>query len=318
VHLREIGAELSGHGWTIATWLRHTIKPKLAPPAEPWATVVEDPKMGAVRLTGRLRNKETRTLVLVVHGLGGEIENSYMVEAALAAEAAGMACLRLSLRGADRSGEDFYHAGLTADLHAALSSREVARYEKVFVLGYSLGGHVTLRYGLDGPDKRVAAIAAISAPLDLDLCARAFDRPIAEPYRRHVLSDLSEIYENVARRRLVPLPVAEARHIRKIREWDNRIVAPRYGFRDAEHYYRSVSVAPWLPELLLPSLLLYARNDPMVPAHTVSDATARCGPKTTLKWIERGGHMGFPSQLDLGFGRVLGLEAQVLSWLANH
>jgi predicted alpha/beta-fold hydrolase len=167
---------------------------------------------------------------------------------------------------------------------------------------------------VDGPSPRVAAIAAVSPPLDLDLAAHAFDRPICAVYRRNVLQGLCEIYEGVARRHPVPAPVSEARRIKKIREWDDRIVAPRHGFRDAAHYYRSVSVAPWLPDLRLRSLLLYARNDPMVPSQVVREAALACGSSTTVRWIERGGHMGFPSRLDLGYGHVLGLENQIVSW----
>ena len=108
--------------------------------------------------------------------------------------------------------------------------------------------------------------------------------------------------------------MSEARRITKIREWDERVVAPRHGFHDAAHYYRSVSVAPRLPELALRSLLLYAENDPMIPAYVVRDAALRCSVSTTVRWIERGGHMGFPSNLDLGYGNVLGLESQIVSW----
>src|SRR5579859_676556 len=182
--LKNLGAELSGHGWTIGVWLRYTLRPDVAPASSPWSVVTEDPKIGPVRLTGRIRHEPTATsLVMLVHGLGGDVETPYMVAGAQAASAAGLSCLRLHLRGADRSGEDFYHAGLTADLHAALSSEELARYERVFVIGYSLGGHVTLRYATDAPDPRVASVAAVSPPLDLDRSARAFDRSSCDIYR---------------------------------------------------------------------------------------------------------------------------------------
>jgi len=312
--LRELRAQVSGHGWTIGTWLRRTLRPARAPVASPWSAMIDDPKLGPVRITGKIRHEEAPSLVLLVHGLGGDIDAPYIVAAAQAAQAAGLSCLRLNLRGADRSGEDFYHAGLTADLTAAISSPEVARYEKVFVLGYSLGGHVTLRYGLDTADGRIAALAAVSAPLDLDASARSFDRPGCEIYRRNVLLGLNDIYASVARRRPVPLFVALARRIRKIREWDHRVVAPRHGFRDAEDYYRSVSVAPRLGDLRPRSLLIFARNDPMVPAEVVSAELSRCNPRTTVKWIPRGGHMAFPSNLDLAYPGALGLEGQIMSW----
>jgi uncharacterized protein len=318
VDLREIGAGLSGHGWTIGVWLRSTMRPDVAPASSPWSVVAEDPKIGPVRLTGRMRHEESSSLVMLVHGLGGDADAPYMIAGARAAGAAGFSCLRLNLRGADRNGEDFYHAGLTADLHAALSSEELARYERVFVLGYSLGGHVTLRYATDGPDPRVEAVAAVSPPLDLDLSARAFDRSSCEIYRRNVLGGLKEIYVNVARRRPVSVPVAEVQRIRKIRQWDELVVAPRYGFRGAEHYYRSVSVAPRLGQLAMRSLVVFAKNDPMVPASAVAASAERCGPETRVQWVERGGHMAFPSNLDLACGGRLGLEGQIMSWFQKE
>jgi predicted alpha/beta-fold hydrolase len=309
----DMRAAASGHVWTIGPWLRHQVLPETAPPSQPWSVTIDDPKMGTVRLTGQLRHRSS-TLLLVVHGLGSEIDAPYVVAAAHAADAAGFSCLRIFLRGADRKGEDFYHAGLTADLHATMGSPALAAYERVFVLGYSLGGHVTLRYAVDAPSSKVEAIVAVSAPLDLDLAATAFDRPGCAVYRKNVLQGLCEIYESVARRRPVPTPIEEARRIKKIRDWDDRVVAPRHGFRDATHYYRSVSVAPWLPQLRLRSLLLYAERDPMVPSYVVREAASRCSSSTTVRWIERGGHMGFPSKLDLGYGDVRGLENQIMSW----
>jgi len=311
--LRWLPARLLGHGYTIGPWLLHEVHPTVAPASAPWSAVLEDPKIGAVKLTGLLRHQGS-SLALLVHGLGGEVEASYMARAACAADMAGFSCLRLCLRGADRSGEDYYHAGLTADLHATIASPALARYERIFLFGYSLGGHVALRYAVDAPDPRVAAVAAVCSPLDLDASAHAFDRPACELYRRYVLRALYEIYESVARRRQVPISVALARRIRTIREWDRLVVAPRYGFRDAEHYYRSVSVGPWLPELGIASLLVFARHDPIVPASSVAAALEGKPGRSVVRWIERGGHVGFPSKMDLGFGPERGLESQVMSW----
>jgi predicted alpha/beta-fold hydrolase len=313
VQFRSLPGRLLGHGWTLGPWLLHEVHPAIAPASAPWSTVLEDPKVGAVKLTGLIRHQGP-SLALLVHGLGGEVEASYMARAAIAAERSGFSSLRLCLRGADRSGEDYYHAGLTADLHAAVASPEVARYERIFLFGYSLGGHVALRYAVDAPDRRLAAVAAVCPPLDLDASAHAFDRPECELYRRYILRSLYEIYKDVARRRSVPISVALARRIRAIREWDRLVVAPRYGFRDAEHYYHSVSVGPWLPELRVPSLLVFARHDPIVPSSSVSATLEARASKTTVRWIERGGHVGFPGKLDLGFGSSLGLEGQIMSW----
>src|SRR3954469_8340167 len=90
-----------GHFWTLAPWARHAILPAKAPPSAAWETTLQDPKMGAVKLSGRFRSRpESRSALVVIHGLGGAVENHYVVAAASAAERAGLSCLRLSLRGA--------------------------------------------------------------------------------------------------------------------------------------------------------------------------------------------------------------------------
>ena len=87
-----------------------------------------------------------------------------MIRGAAAAEMAGLSCLRMNLRGSDRMGEDYYHGGLTVDLHAALASSEAQRYRRIYLLGYSLGGHVVLRLATEPADPRLVAVAAVCAP----------------------------------------------------------------------------------------------------------------------------------------------------------
>ena len=63
----------------------------------------DDPQVGPVRLSGLLREVAgAEALVVLVHGLGGSVDSHYMPRGAAAVEAAGLSCLRLNLRGADR------------------------------------------------------------------------------------------------------------------------------------------------------------------------------------------------------------------------
>jgi predicted alpha/beta-fold hydrolase len=277
-----------------------------------------DPDVGPVQLSGRLREHPgATTLLLVVHGLGGSASSHYAIPAAVAADAEGISCLRLNLRGADRNGSDFYHAGLTADLRATVAGLP-ARYERVFLLGYSMGGHLALRYAAESPDARVRAVASVCAPLDLERSASDFDRPARAVYRRHVLSGLKAIYEAVGKRRPVAFPVPAAMRIRKIRSWDTHVVAPRFGFASAEDYYARVSAVSALPAITLPTLLVAAKSDPMVPEPTVRPALQRCAPSIDLRWVAGGGHVAFPPELDLGLPGARGLERQILTWFAHH
>ena len=60
---------------------------------------------------------------MIVHGLGGSATSYYARKAALAAAHAELDSLRLNLRGADRGGADYYHAGLTEDLAGGSAKR---------------------------------------------------------------------------------------------------------------------------------------------------------------------------------------------------
>jgi len=313
---------LLGHYWTVAPRLRHGVRALLAPEGKAWATSLVDPVTGQVAVTGWLRERPGNELAVLVHGLGGSTESHYMVRGALAAEAAGLSCLRLNLRGCDRQSHDFFHAGLTADLHAALASAELRRYRRIYVIGYSLGGHVTLRLATEDLDPRVAGVAALCAPLDLSLSQQAIDEPLRWPYRRYLLNSLIEVFVAVAARRPQSLTPAEVARIRTIREWDDRVVAPRHGFADADDYYARASVAPRLGELRVPALLLNSEGDPMVPAKAVRSVLRRPAPRLEVCWVAGGGHVSFPLRLDAGLGRGPtdgpGVDAQVLSWLRRQ
>jgi predicted alpha/beta-fold hydrolase len=206
------GMPIRGHLWTIAPFLRRRLRRAPFPASRSWETALEDPKVGTVRLSGRLRETPgSEEILVLVHGLGGGAESHYLRGAVAAAEAAGISSLRVNLRGSDRRGEDIFHAGLTADLHAALASAELRGYRRVYALGYSLGGHLALRLGTEPGDPRLAAVAAICSPLDLALAQREIDSPRRWIYRRYLMNGLYAIYAAVAARHsmtpAVPLPV---------------------------------------------------------------------------------------------------------------
>src|SRR5262245_15198790 len=103
---------ISGHLWTVGPWLRHRLFPIEAPPSELFRCLVPDARLGKVALGGRMRHVPgASALLVVVHGLGGSGASHYVLGAAIAAERAGLSCLRIDLRGAAGDGEDFYHAG---------------------------------------------------------------------------------------------------------------------------------------------------------------------------------------------------------------
>jgi predicted alpha/beta-fold hydrolase len=304
----------TGHFWALWPRLRDRVLPLEAPSSRAWSTRIRD---GERRLTlrGRWREEPSTVAVIVIHGLGGGHDRPYCIRAARAIAAHGWSCLRLALRGADGSGEDFYHAGLIDDVAATVTSPAFANYERIVIIGYSLGGHLALRYACEKPDPRVRAVAAICAPLDLDRGARHLDEHAGRLYRRHLLNGLRDQYAAVVARGFAPTPLSDLSHVDSIREWDRLTICPRFGFASAEDYYATQSVAARLRQLHVPSLLAVSRQDPMISLADIEASLGDANPLLEVRRINSGGHVGFPPGLDLGEDAPGGLERQVLRWL---
>jgi predicted alpha/beta-fold hydrolase len=235
----------------------------------------------------------------------------------------GWSVLRINQRGADSKGHDLYHAALTSDLESALSSPDLAHYTHLSIIGFSMGGHIALRHALAPTDRRVRAVCAISAPVDLADCATSIDRGRVNLYRRHVLDGLKAAYAQCASadgstRRALPTPLAEVAKVDTIREWDRLVVVPRFGFGRVDDYYATASVGPRLPSLEIPALYLGAVEDPMIPEPRCRLFLDAAGEGLVTRWVRRGGHVAFPRHVDFGLGPQPGLEAQTEAWLSQR
>lgn len=293
--------------WTVASHVADRLRPPALAGGRPWQTVVTDRDAGDVELSGVYHAGSDRLPVVLVHGLGGSVDSGYVRRAAAAASERGHPVLRLNLRGADRRGADIYHAGLTADVRAALASAELAG-KPAAVIGFSLGGHVTLRLAAERPAGLAAAVA-LCAPLDLAAGADHIDRRRSWIYRRHLLRGLREIHAAaLAAGAPVPCTAQDAAAITGLREWDDRVVAPRFGFAGAADYYRQMSAGPVLGDIDCPALIAWAPGDPMVPP-PVCVPPRRCGRAVQTRTLAPGGHVGFP--------RRLAVERSILDWIAE-
>ncbi|MFL6277466.1 MAG: alpha/beta fold hydrolase [Blastocatellia bacterium] len=311
--------EIASHFWTIAPALRAAITAAPEMSARPFQAIVKDEALGGVRISGLLSDAPASdTVVIILHGIGGDAHSPCCLAAARTVAQAGHASLRLSMRGADLSGEDIYHGGLTADLRAALASPELRRFRHVMLIGYSVGGHLALRAAIEQIDPRLRAAAAICPPLDLMAGAVAFDEPRRWLYRRYVFAGMNRGYAAVAARRPVAVPLAVVKRARSAFERDELTVIPRFGFASARDYYLRAGVAPVIDQLAIPSLVVASLHDPVVPPHTLRAAVADASAALKLRWVDGGGHIFFPPSVDLGFGGRPGVEHQVVNWLSRQ
>jgi predicted alpha/beta-fold hydrolase len=310
-------SELHGHAYTIGPklWYGRRLKP---PASRDWSAVLCEEQREIV-ITGHYSERPAAdTLVIMMHGCGGTPQSHYMVLAARHFFEAGYSVLRMAWRGADMRGEDFYHAAQTADVHAALRDAAFARYESVWLIGYSLGGHCMLHVAHENRDARVRGVVAVCPVLHLQQANLAIDSQKRAMYRRYVLGGLIAGYQSHATRGLGPTPFERVKSADTFREYDALTVVPRYGFASVDDYYTRACVSRVVDRIALPTLIVAARHDPMLPWQIADSVRPHLSTAVTFRWAERGGHTGFPRNLDLGEPGALGLEAQVETWLKRQ
>jgi len=256
-------------------------------PAEPIAFDMADGTGDRLHgLLHRPKEERGRPLILLVHGIGGSIESSYIRTSAVHLLRAGYPVLRLNLRGAgERPGatRQFYHAGRTADLKQVIGSLDGALAANgVVPVGFSLGGNLVLKYLAEcGALAPVMAAVTISASIDLDAAQRRIAAARNRIYHREILKWV------MSEREARDLP----REIRSLLDFDNHFVAPVNGFKDAREYYRESSAAPLLGAIRRPTLLIHAQDDPWIPAASYRDIAPN---PNVISLIPRsGGHVGF-------------------------
>jgi len=233
-----------------------------------------------------------RGQLLMVHGLEAAGEAGYVVSLSQAALRDGFAAHRFHMRtcgGTEHLCQTLYHAGLTSDLCFVL--RALAKeHGPAFLVGFSLVGNVVLKLAGELHEQArplLRGVCAVSAPLDLAASAAR----IAERDNR--------LYERRFVRRMQRRLCATGRYrkqdfagMRSVREIDDAITAPSFGFGTAAHYYATQSARVYLAGLRVPALLIHAQDDTLVP---FSGIAAEAANHSALElWAPpHGGHLGF-------------------------
>ena len=76
--------------------------------------------------------------------------------------------------------------------------------------------------------------------------------------------------------------VEAALESREFRAFDTAVVAPTFGFRDAEDYYSQSSCGPFLARIETPTLILHALDDPFMDPGVIP-TEALLSPSVTLE-----------------------------------
>jgi len=240
-------------------------------------------------------------LVLLLHGLEGFTQRPYMIQAAHALHAQGLASVGLNFRSC--SGEPnlrprLYHSGETEDAaHVLKFLKNRWPHRPLGAIGFSLGGNVLMKLmgeREDGGSGLLGAAVGISVPYDLASGAVYLEQgTLGWLYARYFLRSLKEKVE--AKERLLS-PVLDLKKVyasRTLREFDDVGTGPLHGFKNASDYYRKCSCGQFLDRIRVPTLLFHARNDPFLPPRSIPHETVANNPYLFPAFARRGGHVGF-------------------------
>ena len=245
---------------------------------------------------------ETAPLVVLFHGLEGGSQSHYACALLIALARTGWRGVVPHFRGCGGEPNRLpraYHSGDYAEVGAMLAAirAKTSRATPLFAVGVSLGGSALLNWlGREGPQAKntLTAAAAVSAPLDLMAAGIAIGRGLNRVYTAHFLATLKPKSLAMAARFPGLLDTARIRRVRTMWDFDDAVTAPLHGFAGTRDYWTRASSKPWLASVALPTLVINARNDPFIPAHSLP-AARDVSAAVTLEQPRHGGHAGFAS-----------------------
>ena len=246
-----------------------------------------------------------RPTILLLHGLEGSVDSPYIRGMIDSAKAHNWQILVMHFRGC--SGESnrllrSYHSGASDDLEEVINLLFEKGITIDYLVGYSLGGNVLLKWlGEQANKARVKAAAAVCVPLMLDVCAIEINKGFAKLYqfallrtlRNKVRQKITQFGEASLKAHSSDFPTAkEVSSLTDFRRFDNRFTAPAHGFKNVDDYYKKASSRQFVPNIADPTLIIQAKDDPFM-NETVLPELEQLPPAVTLETNDCGGHVGF-------------------------
>jgi uncharacterized protein len=261
--------------------------------------------------------QQSKKLVIISHGLEGDNERPYIKGMAKACYDAGFDILTWNFRGCGKDLNTqlrFYHSGATDDLATIVQYAEnLQQYTSIYLIGFSLGGNVTLKYAGEGMPPIVKKVVGLSVPLDLKSSSEKISLPSNRIYANRFLKSLKNkilMKANVVK----GLDTSSIEKIKTLKEFDDRYTAPLHGFRDAEEYYYKCSSIRFINAIQVPALIINAKNDPFLSPECFPYNELKDHPFVLFESPERGGHVGFSQFISSG---LYWSEQRALSFLID-
>lgn len=239
-------------------------------------------------------------LVVLTHGLEGDSGRHYIKGTAKLFFQHGWDALAWNCRscsGQMNRAFRLYNHGEIGDLHEVITHAcRNKNYQRVVLVGYSMGGNITLKYlGTKGAalSDRIKAGLAFSAPTDLLSSAKLLDEPRNWFYRQRFMKKLVLKMTQKAAAFPERIDMGCLKDVKKWQDFDDLFSAPVNGYRDALDFYEQGSAINYVAGTAVPVLICNAQNDPLLSAECAPTQLGKQHPLIFVETPARGGHVGF-------------------------
>ena len=158
-----------------------------------------------------------------------------------------------------------YHHGEIRDIGQVVAHALRSDYHQVVLMGYSMGGNMTLKYliyNTESLDSRIKAAVVYSTPCHLEDSAREISRPENRFYEKRFIKKLRKKIEEKASR--FPELKVNWADINDFSDFNQKLTLPVYGFKTEQEYYDQARTDHLLDKIQIPTLIVNALNDPML------------------------------------------------------
>ena len=171
-------------------------------------------------------------------------------------------------------------------------------YTEVVIIGYSMGGSLTLKYmGERGENVHplIKRAIAFSVPCYLPDCVTELEKPGKRFYNKRFYRKLREKLEAKAQKMPEKISIDRLNSIKmdSCRPLDDYFLAPLHGYQSADEFYDGISSWHYLEGIRKPTLLVTAENDPFMSGECYPIEKANKTEHFRFEIPEVGGHVGF-------------------------
>jgi len=262
---------------------------------------------------------DAQDCVLLIHGLAGCHQSSYMCRIAERLAGLGYRVFRMDMRGCG-AGEGLAklptHTGRSSDIVAALHCiAELYPEATTNLVGFSLGGSQALNMLAEAGEIRVGNLErslVVCPPLDLAAVELHFRTLSGWFYDKFFVRLLWKQIVNRWQRFPENAPESIPRRPRCLREIDEMVIAPTGGFESAADYYAKTSPGPKLAAIRQPVTILSSEDDPVVPVGPLLELPRSSSVQVIT--TSHGGHLGFLARRN-GDPDGRWLDWRIIDWL---